>query len=124
MSDLLYAPPSFHNAKRQRVIFVDFLRAEYSIEFDCKAKQATAASKIVFQAKSDGYPLILLNQPHGTVVLDEHIVGLESENSIDKEGYAKILSKPVQAGRHTLTIETRSKENKAVKVIVESPQSG
>ena len=115
MSDLLYAPPSFHNANRQRVVFVDFLHAKYSIEFDCKTRQATAFSKIVFQAESHGHALFLLNQPHGSVILDEHIVALEHEESIDKEGYAKILSQPVQAGRHTLTIESKIKRKQGRK---------
>ena len=115
MSDLPYAPPSFHNTNRQRIIFVDFLHAKYSIEFDCKTRQATAFSKIVFEAEAHGHALILLNQPHGSVFLDNRIVTLEGENSIDKEGYAKILSQPVPIGRHMLTIESKIKRKQGRK---------
>lgn len=115
MSDLLYAPPSFHNINRQRVIFVDFLHANYSIEFDCKTRKATAFSKIGFEAEAHGYPLILLNQPHSSVRLDGRIVSLQREKTIDQEGYAKILSQPVGIGEHTLSIESKIKRKQGRK---------
>ena len=110
MSDLTCAPSPFTNPKGQRVIFVDFLRASYRIEFDCKARKATAFSTITFEADTDGHPVILLNQPYISARLDGNTVKLNDEHSMDGKACFKILSKSIKPGIHVLTIVSKIKK--------------
>ncbi|MDJ0716813.1 MAG: hypothetical protein QNJ54_21790 [Prochloraceae cyanobacterium] len=102
--DLSYAPPKFINNSRQRVIFVDFISAIYELVFDVNLQTATVNSNILFFSDSNGFPAISLKQPVTSIQLDGEEIGLEDQDSPDKEASFKILTKSVQPGRHELKI--------------------
>ena len=107
MSDLSYAPPPFRNEHGLWVIFVDFLHANYRIEFDVKARSAKAVSEITFQATSAGHAAILINQPITSARLNGKKVHLVCEHLHDKTGHFHILSRPVTPGIHVIIVESK-----------------
>ena len=107
MSDLINAPPSFVNANGEHVVFVDFTHARYQLDFDAKAAEATAHSKITFNVETEGLAAISMNQPITAASLDGHEVTLKDQDSCDKKASFKVLSKPVSPGPHVLTVKSR-----------------
>ena len=107
MSDLMHAPPSFVNCDGQQIVFVDFTQARYRLEFDAAAAEATVHSEIEFSVETPGLAAICMNQPILAASLDGHAVTLNDQDSPDKKASFKAVSKPVTAGGHKLTIESR-----------------
>ena len=109
MNDLAYAPPSFTDNSGRKVIFVDFTRAEYRLEFDARerAPKAAAFSEIHFLCDAEGYPAISLSQQDVSVSVDGQEVRLVGPDWPDKRGLFKILSSPVSPGAHVLKVESK-----------------
>ena len=106
MSDLVYAPPPFINADGQQVIFVDFTRAKYQLQFDARAQEARVYSEITFQADAKGFPAISLNQIVHSACLDGRTIKLQDQYSPDGMASFQVLSKRVLPGTHTLNLVT------------------
>ena len=106
MKDLINAPPAFPSDTRQRVVFVDFTKAHYHLEFDVKAGTAIAVSHIDFVADSSGLAAISLNQPYLWAKLDGQDVHLIDQDSPRRQASFRVLSKPISQGNHTLTIRS------------------
>ena len=104
MTALAYAPPSFLNPDGQRVIFVHFTHAKYHLEFDVRARTASAHTQITFSAYHYGLAAISLNQPVISASLNHLPVQLHTQYSPDGQTSFKVLSLPVSPGSHSLAI--------------------
>lgn len=109
MNDLAYAPPSFTDKAGRKVVFVDFTRAAYRLEFDAheETRKATAFSEIAFLCDAEGHPAISLSQEEVSVSVDGQGVTLVYPDCPEKRGLFKILSTPVSPGAHVLTVESK-----------------
>ena len=110
MTNLRYAPPSFLNDLDQRVIFVEFLNAQYWIQFDPTISEATVHSNITFNSDTEGFAAVSLNQPVTSATLDDQDVELQDQDSPDKMASFKILSQSVSPGTHVLTVRSSLSE--------------
>ncbi len=110
MTDLDYAPPSFMSAGK-KVIFVDFIRAEYHLDFDVSAEnepdKAIVRSNITFTARDSGFPAIVCQQRVDSIYLNGSEIRVEAHKSPDKEDSFKVLSEPVSPGTHVVNIVNR-----------------
>jgi len=103
-ADLDYAPPPFDNASGHRVVFVDFLRAEYDITFDVAQESALARSEIVFFNAEAGYPAFDLLVDPNTVEIDGQATNAVRESSPDNATRFRRLTTTVSPGEHVLKI--------------------
>ncbi len=106
MKDLVYAPPPFVNDKGDQIVFVDFEYARYRIAFNALKQSALVLSEIQFRADTPGLPVVSMNQPIKTVLLDGESVEIIDQPSPDGEVPFKVLSLPVSPGLHQLAIES------------------
>ena len=110
MTNHRHAPPSFVNDRGQKVIFVNFKNAQYSLRFDPTQSEATAYSAITFISETDGFPAISLNQPVNSATLDDRAVELQDQKTPDQIATFKIVSKSVSPGTHVLTVRSSLSE--------------
>jgi hypothetical protein len=103
-SDLAYAPPAFTNSAGERIVFVDFIEAEYVMEFDASNRVAQAHSTVSFMSDEEGHPAFSLRQAVLSAELDGATVRIRDEEAPDRQALFKSVSKSVPAGAHTLSI--------------------
>ena len=106
MTDLAYAPPSFETLDKRRVVFVDFITADYALLFDAAARRAHATSTITFAACDEGFAAICLKQPFISATLDGETVHFEDPKSTHGSMPFKILSRPVSSETHELIVHS------------------
>ena len=104
-NDLEYAPPAFTNDAGERIVFVDFTRAEYRLEFDVENQEAIANSTVWFRCDSAGHPALSLRQQVISASLDGETVEMRDETAPDGLARFKSLSKSVEPGTHELKIK-------------------
>jgi len=104
VSDLIYAPPDFTNKAGESIIFVDFIDANYEIEFDVKAQEAVANSTIIFNSSKKGFPAISIHQQVISCQLDGENVQLQDQLAPDCQSKFKIAKKIMEPGTHELKI--------------------
>ncbi len=100
------APPNF-NIENKRAVFVDFISANYEIEYKTSLQVANVVSTIVFKQNEDGYPLFDLTSTPSEVSID----GQETTQSlVSPPGYTtsvRVVNQFVKAGQHTLVVKSR-----------------
>lgn len=98
------APSSISFGSGQAV-FVDFKTADYRIVYNANEKTARSFSRIVFEAKKEGFPIFDLVENPTQVKLDGELVDNQLIQSKDKETTVRIALAQIKAGEHLLEIE-------------------
>lgn len=101
-----HAPPAF-NVNGAKLVFVDFLRANYDLTYDYKSKSAVAKTTFVFRAHEAGYPIFdSVIKPFNVSVngVDVEQGYTPVPGNVSSVRYAKTAVKP---GVHTMTVETQ-----------------
>lgn len=105
------APNNFKDAKGQKYVFVDFLSAESSIDYDLDRKMALATTTIKFQQETKGRVLLDLIPKPIQVEIDGTTTQSLKITTPDKETSLRSLETVTSIGEHTLTITNEIKEN-------------
>lgn len=110
LANLHLAPPSF-DIEEGRVIFIDIIKADYSINYDTKTRKAFAESTIVFQSEEKGLPLFDLVPNVDHIELDGEVISQKLIKLPDNTVPARVALKEISPGTHTLKIKNLIKEN-------------
>lgn len=103
MANIQHAPPSF-KTEGGKGIFVDFKKADYSLNYDPVKKTLTAESSITFESFEEGMPVFDMVETPTKFMLDGTSVITKIINSIDKDTWFRIALKTIKPGLHTFTV--------------------
>lgn len=109
-ANLHLAPPDF-DSTHGRVIFVDFIRAQYEVNYDLRREVTTVRSRITFVAKKEGKPLFDLIPNPEKVTLDGVVTSDILITTPGKETKLRLIDTVVSAGEHVLEIENTFSRN-------------
>ncbi len=97
------APPAF-KYKNDKAVFVDFIKAHYSLEYKPRVKKASSHSVIDFEMYETGYPIFdLVNKPIA-VAINGETVKQKLIRVPGKASKVRIALKELPPGKHRLEI--------------------
>lgn len=105
MANIKHAPPAF-NVEGGKAIFVDFKKADYSLNYDSSKKILTAETSITFESFEEGMPVFDMVESPTNFQLDGVNVITKVINSIDKDTWFRIALKTIKPGVHTFLISS------------------
>ncbi|MBY0412850.1 MAG: hypothetical protein K2Q18_01730, partial [Bdellovibrionales bacterium] len=91
-ANLNHAPSNFSIAEG-KVVFVDFIKADYDITYDGQKKIVSAISKITFETNTDGMPLFDVVENPIQVTLDGEVVQSKLIKSPDQDTSFRVALK-------------------------------
>ncbi|HXH29553.1 MAG TPA: hypothetical protein VNJ01_01960 [Bacteriovoracaceae bacterium] len=102
-ANLHLSPPDFET-KYGRAIFLDFTRAEYSIQYDIYREETVVKSRIWFKADKTGHPIFDLVPDVSFADLDGQRVKVHQVDFPGSDSKLRILDQAVKPGEHVLTL--------------------
>jgi hypothetical protein len=103
MANIQHAPSSF-KTEGGKGIFIDFKKADYSLNYDPVKKTLTAESSITFESFEEGMPVFDMVETPTKFLIDGTSVTTKIINSIDKDTWFRIALKTLKPGLHTFSI--------------------
>lgn len=105
MANIQHAPPSF-KTEGGKGIFVDFKKADYSLNYEPSKKTLTVESSITFESFEEGMPIFDMVENPTTFLIDGESVKTKVINSIDKDTWFRIALKTLKPGLHTFKVNS------------------
>lgn len=105
-----HTPPSFKIANGANAVFVDFLNANYKINYDVKNKLTSAISTIEFEMNEKGFPIFDLVEEPYNLKIDGESVSQELISTPNNESKVRVIKKLISPGKHQLYMESQIKE--------------
>ena len=104
-ASLNQAPPNFKH-KNNQAVFVDFIKAHYSIQYKVSSEKAIVESTIDFFQTEDGMPLFdSLSSPY-SISVDGEEVSSKLIYTPHKVTKVRMVQKKIKRGYHSVTIRT------------------
>lgn len=102
-NDLTHRPKSF-STSTGKAVFVDFITADYAINYNAEAKSANVVATIKFNAPEAGLPVFDSVEVPTSVVLDGETVTAVETKTPSSETTLRLMNKTVSEGSHTAVI--------------------
>lgn len=102
-NDLTHRPKSF-TSSTGKAVFVDFITADYAINYNAEAKSANVVATIKFNAPEAGLPVFDSVEVPTSVVLDGETVSAVETKTPSSETTLRLINKTVSEGSHTAVI--------------------
>ncbi len=102
-NDLTHRPKSF-TSSAGKAVFVDFITADYAINYNAETKVSDVVATIKFNAPEAGLPVFdSVEAPTSVVLNGEKITAVETKTP-SSETTLRLMNKEVAAGSHTAVI--------------------
>lgn len=98
------APQSFKH-EQTKAVFVDFINAHYSIEFNVESRTTTVNSIIEFNQDQEGMPIFDLRNEIAQISVDGDQITVGTVEDPDRQTYYRLAKKVLAPGKHLLTMK-------------------
>jgi hypothetical protein len=102
-NDLSHRPRSF-STPAGKAVFVDFINADYAINYNVREKTANVVATIKFNAPESGHPIFDSVEMPTSVTLDGEVTGATLTKTPGNETTVRYIDKEVSTGSHTAVI--------------------
>lgn len=103
MATIKHAPPTF-NTEAGKAVFIDFQKADYSLQYDPSKKILTAKSSIIFESFEEGMPVFDMVENPTHFLVDGVKVPTKVISSPDEETWFRIALTTLKPGIHTFQL--------------------
>lgn len=102
-ADLKKAPPSFSHGGN-KVVWADFLKAEYKLVFDIEKKTAKSISEIEFVIEEKGFPIFDSVNEVDELYINNKLVTQSIIETPGKETKLRLIGKSLVPGKYKMTV--------------------
>ncbi len=102
-NDLTHRPKSF-STSAGNAVFVDFITADYAINYNAETKSSNVVATIKFNAPEAGLPIFDSVEAPTSVVLDGETITATETKTPSSETTLRVMNKSVSTGSHTAVI--------------------
>lgn len=102
-NDLSHRPKSF-STSTGKAVFVDFISADYAINYNAETKSSNVVATIKFNVPEAGLPIFDSVEVPTSVVLDGETISATETKTPSSETTLRVMNKTVSEGSHTAVI--------------------
>ncbi len=107
-NDLVHRPKSF-STSGGKAVFVDFISADYGINYNFDQKSSSVIAKIKFNAPEAGLPIFDSVETPYSITLDGEAVTATETKTPSRETTLQVINKNVSSGSHEMVISVSLK---------------
>lgn len=102
-------PPHFY-AQGKKIVFINIIKANYTIQYNVKSKTASVQSTLFFNISEKGYPAFDL-VPKASAYLESEPINILSIRDPHDQSKFKFFNKELSSGHYTITLYSKITEN-------------